>query len=99
MRGEEAPSLLSDAKPEEGEDVYILEIRGVAFLWHMVRCIMAVLLLVGEGAEDPGIVSRQVIESNLCLLFELFSVGVYWVMSFLQLYCLYSMITNILAPV
>ena len=77
MRGEEAPSLLSDAKPEEGEeDVYILEIRGVAFLWHMVRCIMAVLLLVGEGAEDPGIVSRQVIESNPCFLFELWSVRV-----------------------
>jgi tRNA U38,U39,U40 pseudouridine synthase TruA len=32
--------------------------RGIAFLWHMVRCIMAVLLMVGAGKEDPGIVTR-----------------------------------------
>lgn len=36
--------------------VYMLEIRGIAFLWHMVRCIMAVLMLVGEGHEDPTII-------------------------------------------
>jgi hypothetical protein len=32
--------------------------RGIAFLWHMVRCIMAVLLLVGDRKETPDIVSR-----------------------------------------
>jgi tRNA pseudouridine(38-40) synthase len=35
-----------------------LYIRGVAFLWHMVRCIMAVLFLVGEKKELPEIVTR-----------------------------------------
>ena len=29
--------------------VWMLEIKGIAFLWHMVRCIMAILTLVGEG--------------------------------------------------
>lgn len=44
--------------PADGaEGVWMLEIRGVAFLWHMVRCIMAILLLVGEGREPPSIVS------------------------------------------
>jgi tRNA pseudouridine38/39 synthase len=37
--------------------VYMLEICGIAFLWHMVRCIMAVLFLVGEKKEQPAIVS------------------------------------------
>jgi tRNA pseudouridine(38-40) synthase len=41
---------------DEHEVVYMLEICGIAFLWHMVRCIMAVLFLVGEGKESPEIV-------------------------------------------
>lgn len=36
--------------------VWMLEIKGVAFLWHMVRCIMAVLLMVGEHDEAPEVV-------------------------------------------
>ena len=36
--------------------VWMLEIKGVAFLWHMVRCIMAVLLMVGEHGEKPEVV-------------------------------------------
>ena len=31
------------------QSIWMLEIKGIAFLWHMVRCIMAILLLVGEG--------------------------------------------------
>lgn len=38
--------------------MYRLEISGIAFLWHMVRCIMAVLFLVGEGKESPDIVVK-----------------------------------------
>ena len=37
--------------------VWMLEIQGIAFLWHMVRCIMALLFLVGEGKEKPEIIS------------------------------------------
>jgi len=39
------------------ENVYMLEISGLAFLWHMVRCIMTVLFMVGSGLEEPTIVS------------------------------------------
>lgn len=45
--------------------VYMLEIKGVAFLWHMVRCIMSVLLLIGEGREQPEVVLDMLdVESN-----------------------------------
>ena len=43
----------------DGPDtMYMLEIKGIAFLWHMVRCIMAVLFMVGEGLEQPEVVKR-----------------------------------------
>ena len=34
-----------------------VEIRGLSFLWHQIRCIMAVLFLVGKGLEEESIVS------------------------------------------
>lgn len=37
--------------------VWMLEIRGIAFLWHMVRCIMALLFMVGDGEEKPECVT------------------------------------------
>jgi tRNA pseudouridine(38-40) synthase len=40
------------------DSVYMLEIKGIAFLWHMVRCIMAILFLVGEKKESPHIVQE-----------------------------------------
>jgi tRNA pseudouridine38/39 synthase len=45
--------------------VWMLEIRGIAFLWHMVRCIMAILLLVGEGKEQPTIV-KELLDIDNC---------------------------------
>ncbi|KAI8324705.1 tRNA pseudouridine synthase [Martensiomyces pterosporus] len=38
--------------------VPFLELRGTAFLWHQVRCMMAILLLVGQGLEKPDIVDK-----------------------------------------
>ena len=38
------------------EEFYFLEIRGTAFLWHMVRCIMSILFLVGKKKENPEII-------------------------------------------
>lgn len=35
-----------------------LSIRGNAFLWHQVRCMAAVLLLVGRGLEEPALVTQ-----------------------------------------
>ncbi|XP_013199182.1 tRNA pseudouridine(38/39) synthase [Amyelois transitella] len=49
------------AVEEENDDpttMYCLVIQGNAFLWHQIRCIMAVLLLVGQGLESPDIVKE-----------------------------------------
>lgn len=37
-------------------EFYELELKGTAFLWHQVRCMMSVLFLVGQGLEEPEIV-------------------------------------------
>lgn len=47
----------SMANSSTEDEVWMLEITGVAFLWHMVRCIMAVLFLVGED-EEPEVVLK-----------------------------------------
>lgn len=41
-----------------GRRVYMLHVRGSAFLWHQVRCMAAVLLMVGRGEEKPDIVGK-----------------------------------------
>ena len=33
-----------------------LYVRGTAFLWHQIRCIAAVLLMIGRGEEQPSII-------------------------------------------
>lgn len=33
-------------------------IQGLAFLWHQVRCMVAVLFMVGAGAERPEVVAQ-----------------------------------------
>lgn len=38
--------------------VLALHLKGTAFLWHQVRCIAAVLLMVGRGLERPDVVQR-----------------------------------------
>lgn len=37
--------------------VYTFNVNGSAFLWHQVRCLVAVIFLVGQGLEPPSIVS------------------------------------------
>ena len=39
-------------------DLCVLTIKGKAFLWHQIRCIVAVLFRVGSGRESPDIVSE-----------------------------------------
>lgn len=48
----------SQAHSADPDTVYMLEISGIAFLWHMVRAIMAVLFMVGEGLEQPSVVPQ-----------------------------------------
>lgn len=49
--------LSVSVQPRRGE-VGEFAVTGVAFLWHQVRCMSAVLLLVGQGLEEPGIVAE-----------------------------------------
>lgn len=50
-----------------GYDMYYLEIQANAFLWHQIRCIMAVLLLVGQRKEQPSVISKLLdVETNPC---------------------------------
>ncbi|OBZ88538.1 putative tRNA pseudouridine synthase C25B8.05 [Choanephora cucurbitarum] len=38
------------------DNLYEVQIKGTAFLWHQVRCIMAILFLTGQKLESPEIV-------------------------------------------
>ncbi|KAG0315288.1 tRNA pseudouridine synthase 3 [Dissophora globulifera] len=42
----------------EGREFYQLTLRGSAFLWHQVRCMMAVLLAIGQGLEEPEVIDK-----------------------------------------
>ncbi|VEN39792.1 unnamed protein product [Callosobruchus maculatus] len=41
-----------------GYTIYVVTIQANAFLWHQIRCIVGVLLLVGQGKEDPSVVDE-----------------------------------------
>jgi len=55
-----AASGASPAQPRQQQAVqtFALRIRGTAFLYHQVRCVAAVLLMVGRGLERPDVVRR-----------------------------------------
>lgn len=45
--------------------VYTFTLHGSAFLWHQVRCMVSILFLVGQGLENPSIVSELLdVEKN-----------------------------------
>ncbi|KAJ3332538.1 tRNA pseudouridine synthase 3 [Blyttiomyces sp. JEL0837] len=46
-------SLKRDSGPSS---FFVFEVKGHAFLWHQVRCMMAILHLVGRGLEEPSII-------------------------------------------
>ncbi|XP_029954103.1 tRNA pseudouridine(38/39) synthase [Salarias fasciatus] len=46
-------------------DLFIFQIKGLAFLYHQVRCMMAVLLLIGQKLEAPEIINQLLdVENN-----------------------------------
>ncbi|KAK9478025.1 pseudouridine synthase [Lipomyces japonicus] len=47
-----------DLKVTESDDevFYVFDLQGTAFLWHQVRCIVAILFLVGQRHEPPEII-------------------------------------------
>ncbi|KQK21488.1 tRNA pseudouridine(38/39) synthase isoform X1 [Brachypodium distachyon] len=38
------------------DELWAMNIKGSAFLWHQVRCMVAVLFLIGQGLESPCVV-------------------------------------------
>lgn len=38
--------------------MYVLTIKGKAFLWHQIRCIMAILFLIGQNKEEPVVINE-----------------------------------------
>ncbi|TNV73951.1 hypothetical protein FGO68_gene9426 [Halteria grandinella] len=36
--------------------MWMCVIRGSAFLWHQVRCMMAVLFMIGKGEDDESVI-------------------------------------------
>ncbi|XP_025074957.1 tRNA pseudouridine(38/39) synthase isoform X2 [Pogonomyrmex barbatus] len=53
-------TLVNDQNVEKstGYDMCELEITSQAFLWHQIRCLMGILLLIGRRKEEPEIILR-----------------------------------------
>ncbi|KAI4887454.1 hypothetical protein NFI96_017434, partial [Prochilodus magdalenae] len=53
------------SSPSDPQQLYLFEVKGLAFLYHQVRCMMAVLLLIGRKLEAPEIINKLVdVENN-----------------------------------
>uniref|UniRef100_A0A8C7EFL4 tRNA pseudouridine(38/39) synthase n=1 Tax=Nothoprocta perdicaria TaxID=30464 RepID=A0A8C7EFL4_NOTPE len=58
------PAEASEGAPEPFR-LYQFEVSGLAFLYHQVRCMMAILFLVGQGLEQPEIIDELLdVEKN-----------------------------------
>ncbi|KAK2586643.1 hypothetical protein KPH14_011690 [Odynerus spinipes] len=47
-----------DGTKNAGYDMCELKIKSQAFLWHQIRCLMGILLLVGQEKEKPEIILK-----------------------------------------
>lgn len=54
-----------DCTKNSGYDMCELKITSQAFLWHQIRCLMGVLLLVGQEKEKPDIILK-LLDINNC---------------------------------
>ena len=50
------PAFMPEGMTKGNPKVYTFSLNGSAFLWHQVRCMVAVLFLIGQGLEQPEIV-------------------------------------------
>jgi len=58
-------------REDEGKDgpydICCLNISSKAFLWHQIRCVMAILLMVGEGLEEESVIPELLdVEKHPC---------------------------------
>eukprot|EP01028_Stygiella_incarcerata_P008501 TRINITY_DN370_c0_g1_i1.p1 TRINITY_DN370_c0_g1~~TRINITY_DN370_c0_g1_i1.p1 ORF type:complete len:381 (-),score=98.77 TRINITY_DN370_c0_g1_i1:1024-2166(-) len=51
-------TLLDESIEGEKKDLCYFQIRGSAFLYHQVRCMVAVLFMIGAGDEEIDIISK-----------------------------------------
>ncbi|XP_055619003.1 tRNA pseudouridine(38/39) synthase [Toxorhynchites rutilus septentrionalis] len=61
-------AFIKESQKDDDEspyDMLYFELRGKAFLWHQVRCIMAILILIGEGREESTVIRELLdVEKN-----------------------------------
>lgn len=55
---------VSENKYNPEFDVYMAIIKGSAFLWHQVRCMMQVLFFIGN-AEEPADTIQKLLDVDL----------------------------------
>ncbi|KAL7127829.1 hypothetical protein ABFS83_14G277300 [Erythranthe nasuta] len=42
----------------EDDELWAVKIKGSAFLWHQIRCMVAVLFLIGQHLESPNVIDE-----------------------------------------
>ncbi|KAI9304634.1 pseudouridine synthase [Cunninghamella echinulata] len=52
------PVFATTATKNNNTQCYEITLKGTAFLWHQVRCIMSILFLVGQRLESPDIIKH-----------------------------------------
>ncbi|KMZ65669.1 tRNA pseudouridine(38/39) synthase [Zostera marina] len=45
-----------DISSNDKDQLYAITIKGTAFLWHQVRCMVSLLFFIGQGLESPTII-------------------------------------------
>ncbi len=48
--------LVQENKEDDSLNVYVAIIKGKSFLWHMVRCMMEILFLIGKEVEKTEVI-------------------------------------------
>nr|XP_033321543.1 tRNA pseudouridine(38/39) synthase [Megalopta genalis] len=48
----------ADCRNIPAYDMCEMNIKSHAFLWHQIRCLMGILLLVGQGKEQPEVITE-----------------------------------------
>ncbi|KAK3407878.1 hypothetical protein EUGRSUZ_J00222, partial [Eucalyptus grandis] len=66
--------LSSCDKRLESNELWCFKIKGSAFLWHQVRCMVAVMFMVGQGLESPDVRNIRYF-AILCLGYHKLNVG------------------------
>jgi tRNA pseudouridine38/39 synthase len=58
LQREDGAAAAAQTPTSSAAALWSLNVRGSAFLWHQVRCMAAVLLLIGKRLEQPSIITQ-----------------------------------------